>query len=636
MTNGGPIVADINSDGYDDIIVASSAGEVKASLGPSGTLAWSYDLWTARQDWPFGHVAIGDIDNDKKLEIVIGGAQRGGIYVLNAESGTEQFVKANLYSTYQNYFYGSGPILMDVDGTKTTLEIVASMAGYPGPAAVLALSNTGNVLWRTTVPNDKLMYTSPAAADTDGDGKLEVFVQGYAGTLFKFRAADGVLQTSKALGSNSWSSPGFLDVNYDGKMEVVSSTLSSTIIMDTSLNTIDHYDNSNAGLFPPPIIGDTDKNGTLDLVTGAWYPQQLVSISLPYTSAYSWSAFEGSAKHAGSVPAASPDTVLGSNVAPATVVVLNALVDAVDSTSNRNQKNNLTKARDYVDTAYRQYLLGNPHTAVHYLSLAVSSVESARSRGYPAASATALEQQLAYDCVLMFQQYIDRTAAIVGPTKSQVVAAKNTLASAQSEYNAADYDDAADKADDGADDLRDFLDSGGQGAYTVGSYCPTALGEVYLAWECRLVAVRNQVKTWLMSYPTNSALKDADEDLRLCIVWGPDLVFDTAYPSCADADADLARFTQQSTAAARNSLAFAVMRNTRLYIDDATTWFRTVDPSALSTAETQYANGVSQYNAGNYSQAHTSFTAAYTTTRPCSGSSFGSPVQGLSGGGCRP
>ncbi len=631
MTNGGPVVADINGDGYDDLIVVSSAGEVQAVYGPSGAAAWSYDLYDAHGDWPFGHAALGDIDGDKKPELVIGGAQRGGIYVLNAEDGTEQWVAPNLYATYENYFYGSGPMLMNLDADPQ-LEIVGAMAGYPGPAAVLALDTDGSVLWRTPITADQLMYTSPAAADTDGDGKPEIFVQALDGTLVQLRAADGAVLAQKSLGADSWSTPGFVDIDFDGRMEIVTSTLSSTSILDSQLNVLDHYDDSNAGLFPPPVVGDTDKNGKLDLVTGAWYPQQVVSIPLPYTSAFSWSGYEGSAQHAGSVPVASPETLLGSNVAPAVVIVLNELVNAVAATSG-SQQSNLKTARNDLDLGYRSYLQGNPHTAVDYLKQAVAAIESAKSAGYPAASVANLEQQISYEGTLMFQQYIDRTSAIAGPTKSQVQSALTTLATAQSQYVSANYAGAIQTADSGATTLRNFLDNG---SYTVGSYCPTALGEVYLAWECRIIAVRDQVETLLQQYRNDRWLTRADNDLRGCVVWGPDLVFDQAYPYCQNADNDLARFSRQDPTALRSSLAFAVMRNTRLYIDDATTWFASVDPSALSMAESSYAGGVSQYNAGDFASAHDSFDAAYNAARPCTGGSFGNPVQGLMGGGCHP
>lgn len=631
MTNGGPVAADINGDGYQDLIVASSAGEVKAFYGPTGTLAWSYDLYATRGDYPFGHVSVADIDGDKKLEIAIGGAQKGGIYILNAENGTEQWVAANLYGTYQNYFLGSGPILMNIDADPA-LEVVASMAGYPGPAAVIAYDTNGTFKWRTTVASDPLQYTSPAAADTDGDGLPEIFVQGYNGTLFKFKASDGTLITSKALGGNSWASPAFVDTNFDGNMEVVTSTLSSTYILDKTLAQIDRYDNPNSGLFPPPVFADTDANGTLDMVTGAWYPQQLVSISLPYTSAYSWSTFEGSARHTGAAPVASPEALLGSNGATATVVIMNEMVNAVAATSG-TQQTNLKTARDDMDQAYRNYLRGNPHTAVDYLRQAVVAIEAAKTAGYPAASVAHLEQEVSYDGILLFSQYIARTQAIVGTSPTAVTTANTALTNAQTQYTAATYSTAITTAANGAIALRSFLDNG---PYTVGSYCPAAVSEIYMAWECRINAARASVQALLVTYPGDTKLTNASNSLLTCVEWAPDLVFSNAYPACKSADNYLSTFTKADVSGIRNSIAFAIMRNTRLFIDDATIWFRSVDAAAITYAEGQYNTGVTQYNAASYQSAHTSFANAYTGASPCTGSSFATPANGLTNGGCSP
>jgi len=64
-------VADVNKDGYDDLLVASYGGEVRAALGPSGTIAWSYDLYAQYEDVPFGHIAVDDIDRDGTLARMI-------------------------------------------------------------------------------------------------------------------------------------------------------------------------------------------------------------------------------------------------------------------------------------------------------------------------------------------------------------------------------------------------------------------------------------------------------------------------------------------------------------------------------------------------------------------------------------
>lgn len=638
MTNGGPSVADINGDGYDDLLIVSYGGEVRAARGPTGAIAWSYDLYTAYQDVPFGHVAVDDIDRDGTLEMVIGGNLRGGIYVLNTEINAAQRVQLaipNLYATYQNYFHASGPLLVNLD-SDPQLEIVATMAGYPGPAALLAFEPNGTLKWRTTVSTDSFMYASPSAADTDGNGAIEIYVQTFGGVILAFNPTNGVLLRQRSLGADSWASPAFMDNDFDGQMEILTSTLSGVYLLDSNLSEIDRYVNSSAGLYPPPLVGDTDADGQLDLITGAWFPRQVLSIRLPYTSAYSWSAFAGSPRHGGAVPANDPLILLGNDPAPATVVILTAVHNA-SLTVTGTRRTRLENARNDLDLAYRTYLRGDPHLAVDYLRQGLVHLQEAAT-GSPSYSTTDLQKRVAYVGILMFEQYIDRTQAIVGPSPSAVVTARNRLATAKSQYNSGSFLSSIQSSDNGAAALRTFLDT--PSLYTVGAYCPAALGETYFAWECRIVAVRSAVQALRATFPTNSStynvLTTANEHLRTCLAWGPDLVFQQAYTFCRDADTTLGSLTTPNVSMLRRDLAFAIMRNTRLFIDDARVWFKDYDPSALVSAETFYSQGEAAFNTANYATAHARFISAYAQARPCENDSFGSNAAGLEGGGCSP
>jgi hypothetical protein len=640
MTNGGPSVADIDNDGYDDLLIASYGGEVRAVRGPSGTQAWAYDMYTPYNDIPFGHIAIADIDRDGTLEMVIGGSLRGGIYVLNTEvspANRVQLAIPNLYATYQNYFHASGPVLVNLD-SDAPLEIVATMAGDPGPAAIFAFKANGTLKWRTTVTTDALMYSSASAADTDGNGLVEVFVQTFGGVMLAFNPSTGALLQQRALGANSWASPSFMDNDFDGQMEILTSTLSGVYLLNSNLSEIDRYTNSSSGMFPPPIVGDTDADGRLDLITGAWYPRQILSIRLPYTSAYSWSAFGGSAKHSGAVPAGDPATLLGDDPAPASAVLLTAVHNASLAVTNNTQRARLQDARYDLDIAYRTYLRGDPHLAVDRLRQALAHLVAANTAGY---NTVELQKRTAYLGILIFEQYIDRTQAIVGPSEPAVITARSTLATAKTRYNTPNYTTSIQSSDNGAAALRTFLDTPSE--YVVGAYCPAALGETYFAWECRIVSVRAAVLALRASFASGSTtytrLTTAYDNLRTCLAWGPDIVFQQAYTYCQTADTALGQVTTTDVTMMRRDLAFAIMRNTRLFIDDAAIWFRDYDQSALTQAETFFAQGETAFNGNDFTTAHARFISSYAQARPCAEDSFsgdGSNPQGLEGGGCSP
>jgi len=641
MSNGGPSVADINNDGYDDLLVASYGGEVRAARGPSGALAWSYDMYTPYQDVPFGHIAVDDIDRDGTLEMVIGGNLRGGIYVLNTEispANRIQLAIPNLYATYRNYFQASGPVLVNLDA-DAQLEIVATMAGTdaagaPSNGAVLAFEPNGTLKWRSTVVSDTLMYSSASAADTDGNNVIEIFVQTFGGVMVALNPATGALLQQRALGADSWASPAFMDNDFDGQMEILTSTLSGVYLLNSNLSEIDRYTNASAGLFPPPIVGDTDADGRLDLVTGAWFPRQIMTIRLPYTSAYSWSTFGGSARHGGAVPAGDAKILLGDDPAPASAVLLRSVHNA-SLTVTGTQRTRLEDARYDIDIGYRTYLRGDPHLAVDSLRQALVHLQQAATAGY---NTTELQKRTAYVGILIFEQYIDRTQAVVGPSESAVSTARTTLATAKTRYDAANYLGSIQSSDSGAEALRTFLDTPSQ--YVIGSYCPAALGETYFAWECRIVSVRSAVLalrgTFASNTTTYTRLTTAYDNLRTCLAWGPDIVFQQAYTYCQAADTALGQITTTNVSAMRRDLSFAIMRNTRLFVDDAAIWFRDYDQSALTQAETYFTQGETAFNGADYATAHTRFISSYAQARPCADDSFGSNAQGLEGGGCSP
>ncbi len=331
------------------------------------------------------------------------------------------------------------------------------------------------------------------------------------------------------------------------------------------------------------------------------------------------------------MPPASPESLLGDDPSPALVVVLTQLSNLYNSTSGGHTRTQFLNARDDLDLAYRTYLRGDPHQAIDRMRQSLVHLQSISSGSY---NTTELQQRIAYIGMMTFEQYIDRTQALVGASKTQVAAARSALTTAQSRYAMANYLGSIQSSDAGALALRTFLDTPSQ--YTVGSYCPTALGETYFAWECRIIAVRNAVQALRVTYPNDNNLNNADSNLRGCVVWGPDIVFDEAYPYCDEADDNLAAYTRTNVTQLRKDLAFAIMRNTRLFIDDAAIWFRNYDQSALTSAENFYAQGETAYHAGSFSTAHARFLSAYSQARPCDGDSFGSNAEGLEGGGCDP
>jgi hypothetical protein len=149
--------------------------------------------------------ALGDIDNDGGLEIVI--AER---------SGTIKAIDSDLSSIW-NYSTGvieNTPVLADIDGDGF-LEIIVA----PANGNVIALNHDGS-LYRSFSPSTSVSKASPAAGDVDNDGDLEIVVAASNG-VYIWHHNGSLVSGWPQLTSISSSSPALGDLDGDGYLEIV-------------------------------------------------------------------------------------------------------------------------------------------------------------------------------------------------------------------------------------------------------------------------------------------------------------------------------------------------------------------------------------------------------------------------------
>ncbi|WP_224240685.1 FG-GAP-like repeat-containing protein [Hyalangium gracile] len=167
-----PAVADVNQDGIPDIIFSSfkdapgdevdwKEGVLRAISGDDG-----HDLWAvidpAYRIKGAASIAVGDIDNDGKVEIC-GIPYNGRGVICYENDGTFKFRTAEDAFDYNEW---GGPSLADLDGDGT-VEILDGNRVY---------SNTGALKWVGSDGMGGAQYTGPVSfgADIDGDGKQEL------------------------------------------------------------------------------------------------------------------------------------------------------------------------------------------------------------------------------------------------------------------------------------------------------------------------------------------------------------------------------------------------------------------------------------------------------------------------------
>lgn len=211
-----PSVTDVNGAG-DIIIVAGSADLYLHVLNKDGTLRWKYFAMDSIWSSP----AFADVNRDGRKDIIVGTDFTPGM-VCNPNSITPfpetnsyyESAKGFLYAFPANPTFVADPIYCARDGGN----VIGFGKGF---------------LW--AVRFDQSIYSSPAVADLENDGQLEVIVGSscfYGGNpkpgrwVKIFNAANGTEKMTLNAPECVASSPAIGDITGDGKPEIVAAVAS--------------------------------------------------------------------------------------------------------------------------------------------------------------------------------------------------------------------------------------------------------------------------------------------------------------------------------------------------------------------------------------------------------------------------
>jgi len=270
VVDSSPALGDIDGDGDLEIVVGSRDEKVYAWHHDGSTVkGWPRSTWTEVISSP----ALGDIDGDGDLEIVVGSSWRDGkiggkLYVWHHNGSiVEGWPKEA--GSYDGF---STPALGDIDRDGDLEIVVGENSIGSGISRIYAWHHDGSIVegWPVIIGDYVNVYSSPALGDIDGDGDIEIVVGSLDGNVYVWHHnGSNVTGWPKKTGYRIKSSPALGDIDGDGDIEIV---VGSDKVYAW------HHDGSNVTGWPKktdkrvessPALGDIDGDGDIEIVVGS-------------------------------------------------------------------------------------------------------------------------------------------------------------------------------------------------------------------------------------------------------------------------------------------------------------------------------------------------------------------------------
>ncbi len=210
---GGIAVGDVTGDGFTDIVYCTDNGHVYCLDG------WGYVQWRYEEYAPYGRSGpnLVDLNGDGAVEVLLTRSNQGTATCQMALNGKTGAFKWRAPTYMQGY---TSNAIADLDGDGS-LEVVHGDKGNH----LNATRADGSQMWEVILEGRGIFWAS-AIADVDGDGALDILVGVRRNSakdkpgLYRI-SADGRVLDELLIGSGANTSPAIADLNGDGKLEVI-------------------------------------------------------------------------------------------------------------------------------------------------------------------------------------------------------------------------------------------------------------------------------------------------------------------------------------------------------------------------------------------------------------------------------
>lgn len=205
----------------------------------------------------------GDLDGDGTPEIVVQGNVPQYISAIDIRSFNVNWTYFVDPTPPAGLKHTASPVVTDANGDGQGDVIVLSANGKAYALRGKTGYSTGELLWKTDLPEANRVISSPAVYDFEKNGIATIVFGGEDGSVNVLKNSPSrkemeIASTVKASNVPITSSPVIGDINGDGKLEIVySSILNSMQMLDTGIRTFRH------GAFWPVYLGNSARSGEL-------------------------------------------------------------------------------------------------------------------------------------------------------------------------------------------------------------------------------------------------------------------------------------------------------------------------------------------------------------------------------------
>lgn len=275
-----PTVADIDNDGLPEVLFGNFNGQIRILNGEDGSLAKSIQVnpfFNAIQTEP----TLVDVNGDNRLDIIAANFYNDdGLYIWAFDFETEETIWTNFtdHSSPDFHAYHGGAVA-DIDNDGKMEYVIGSGSGFVQAINV----EDGSTLWKLNILASNMSAIS--IANLDDDPELEVIFNNNDYITFDERirvvsGSDGTEEWSYPINFTAFRGMAISDLNGNGKLDLVSGHFMGMlravepytgVIWELNLRNefgpglpwfeVDHG----------PLIADFDQNGTLDVFVVAGY-----------------------------------------------------------------------------------------------------------------------------------------------------------------------------------------------------------------------------------------------------------------------------------------------------------------------------------------------------------------------------